>query len=60
MNRGGDKPALLVSVDLATRRILVMPVAAEAPAGRSLELWYIGDDKAPKPMGLVEDLAGRR
>ena len=54
VNRGGDKPALLVSVDLETRRILVMPVAAEAPAGRSLELWYIGDDKTPKPMGLVD------
>ena len=54
VNRGGDQPALIVRVDLATRQILVMPVAAEAPAGRSLELWYIGDDKPPRPMGLVD------
>ena len=54
VNRGGDQPALIVRVDLATRQILVMPVAAEAPKGRSLELWYIGDDKPPRPMGLVD------
>lgn len=54
VNRGGDQPALIVRVDLATRRIMVMPVAAEAPAGRSLELWYIGDDKPPRPMGVVD------
>ena len=54
INRGGDKPALLVRVDLGTRQILVMPVAAEAPAGRSLELWYIGGGKPPLAMGLVD------
>ena len=54
VNRDGDQPALIVRVDLATRQILVMPVAAEAPAGSSLELWYIGDDKPPRPMGLVD------
>ena len=52
--RGGDKPALLVRVDFAKRRVYVMPVAAEAPSGHSLELWYIGDDKSPRPMGIVE------
>ena len=31
-----------------------MPVAAKAPSGRSLELWYIGDDKTPRAMGLVD------
>lgn len=33
---------------------MVTPVAAEAPAGHSLELWYIGDDKPPRPMGLID------
>ena len=53
VNRGGDKPALIVRVDLKTGQVLVRPVAATAPAGRSLELWYIGTDKTPRSMGLV-------
>jgi len=55
VNRGGDKPALIVRVDLKTRRVLVRPVAAEAPAGHSLELWYIDKGEAPRSMGLVQD-----
>lgn len=54
VNRGGDKPALLIRVNLKTRQVYVRPVAAEAPAGHSLELWYIGDDKRPRSMGLVD------
>lgn len=54
VNRGGDKPALLIRVDLRTRRVFVRPVAAEAPAGKSLELWYINDGKAPRSMGVVD------
>ena len=54
VNRGGDKPALLVRVDFKTRQVFVMPVAAETPSGRSLELWYIGDDKTPRAMGIVD------
>ena len=54
VNRGGDKPALLVRVDLKTRQVYVRPVAAAAPAGKSLELWYIGDNKPPRSMGVVD------
>ena len=54
VNRGGDKPALLIRVDLKTRQVFVRPVAAETPAGHSLELWYISDGKPPRSMGLVE------
>ena len=57
VTRGGDQPALIVRVDLATRQVIVLPVAAEAPAGRSLELWYIGDGKPPRAMGLVDKSA---
>ncbi len=53
VNRGGDKPALIVRVDLKTGQVLVRPVAAETPAGHSLELWYIGEDKTPRSMGVV-------
>lgn len=54
VTRGGDKPALLVRVDLGTHTVTVLPVAAQAPPDRSLELWYIGDDKTPRAMGLVD------
>jgi len=54
VNRGGDQPALIVRVDVPARKISVRPLAAEAPSGRSLELWYIGKDHAPLSMGVVE------
>ena len=54
VNRGGDKPALLVRVDLRTRQVFVRPVAAETPAGKSLELWYIGSGEAPRSMGVID------
>ena len=38
----GSLPALIVRVDLKTGTALVRPVGAAAPAGRSLELWYVG------------------
>lgn len=54
VNRGGDAPALIVRVDLAKGQVFVRPVSAEVPAGKSLELWYIGAGKAPWSMGLVD------
>ena len=57
VNRGGDKPALIVRVDLKTRQVFVRPVATETPEGRSLELWYIGDGKPPRSMGLVDKVS---
>ncbi|CAX26490.1 conserved protein of unknown function [Methylorubrum extorquens DM4] len=55
----GDLPALIVSVDTEAATARVRPVAAQAPAGRSLELWYVGPGAAPKPIGLVEGEATR-
>lgn len=60
VNRGGDKPAMIVTVDLKTRQVLVRPVAAQAPAGHSLELWYIGNGAPPRSMGLVSDAVARK
>jgi anti-sigma-K factor RskA len=54
VNRGGDAPALIVRVDLAKGQVFVRPVATEVPAGKSLELWYIGAGKAPRSMGLID------
>ena len=53
VNRGGEQPALVIRVDLASGNVYVRPLAVEAPAGKSLELWYIGAGKAPKSMGVV-------
>lgn len=53
VNRGGTEPALIVRVDMRTRQVLVRPVAASAPQGHSLELWYIGTGGAPRSLGLV-------
>jgi anti-sigma-K factor RskA len=49
---GGTVPALIVRVDLGTGIAQVRPVNAEAPADRSLELWYVGA-QGPRPLGLV-------
>jgi anti-sigma-K factor RskA len=54
VNRGGALPALIVRVDLASQNISVRPVATEVPPGKSLELWYIDEGKAPRSMGLVD------
>lgn len=50
---GGALPALVVRVDIASGTAQVRPVGAEAPAGRSLELWYVGTGAAPRTLGLV-------
>lgn len=50
---GGAAPALIVSIDTASGTARVRPVAAEAPAGGSLELWYVGAGQAPKSLGLI-------
>jgi anti-sigma-K factor RskA len=47
------RPALIVNVDPASKSAFVIPVSAEAPTGRSLELWFIGGSEKPKPMGLL-------
>ncbi|WP_375463641.1 anti-sigma factor domain-containing protein [uncultured Methylobacterium sp.] len=50
---GGALPAMVVRIDTAAGTAQVRPVGAEAPAGRSLELWYVGAGAAPKTLGLV-------
>lgn len=53
VNRGGDMPALIVRVDLASHSVMVRPVETETPPDRSLQLWYVAAGKAPMSMGLV-------
>jgi anti-sigma-K factor RskA len=49
---GGTLPALIVRVDTRTGIAQVRRLSAEAPADRSLELWYVGA-QGPKPLGLI-------
>ena len=56
---GGALPAMVVRIDTAAGTAEVRPVGAEAPAGRSLQLWYVGGGGAPKPLGLVGTAATR-
>ncbi|WP_264047773.1 anti-sigma factor [Methylobacterium flocculans] len=53
VSSGGEAPALLVSIDTRAGTARVRPVGAQAPAGRSLELWYVGAGEAPRTLGLV-------
>ncbi len=59
VNRGGDQPALIVRVDLASGTVLIRPVAAQTPAGKSLELWYVADKAAPRSLGLLGEQSRR-
>ena len=53
VNQGGEQPALIVRVDLASGSVAVRPVNARAPENKSYELWYIGDGVKPRSMGVV-------
>lgn len=55
---GGALPALIVRVDTRTGTAEVRPVGAEEPAGRNLQLWYVGA-AGPKPLGLVGATSSR-
>lgn len=50
-------PAFLMSVDLASRVLTVRRVAAEAPEGKTYQLWIASDrlGAGPHSLGLVED-----
>lgn len=48
-----DKSASVPAMIDMTTGEMSMPHAAMAPAGKSAQLWMIGDDGVPKPMGLL-------
>ncbi|ODN69152.1 anti-sigma factor [Methylobrevis pamukkalensis] len=54
VNGDGSLPALVIEVDTLAGDITVRPVQAEAPAGRSLELWYVPEGGSPRSLGLVD------
>lgn len=53
LSAGGGSPAVLVTYDRGARRLQVTPVAMPGQPGRSLELWMIQGNGAPRSMGVV-------
>lgn len=59
VNRAGDLPALIVRIDPASGSVQVRPLAAETPAGRSLEMWAVVEGAAPRSLGTLDPGAAR-
>jgi anti-sigma-K factor RskA len=57
---GGTTPAFVATVDVATRSVQIVRVAAPPPAGKSYELWSIGPDNTPRSMGLLQQASLKR
>jgi anti-sigma-K factor RskA len=49
----GGTPALLVSYDVATHKMRVLPVNVTPTPGHSMELWVIAGKAAPRSIGLM-------
>ncbi len=56
LQKSADSPAFMVTVNLDQRSLIVRPVAASAPAGKSYELWIIDQDKlgSPRSLGVID------
>jgi anti-sigma-K factor RskA len=54
VDSGGHEPALIAEVDTTTGVIRVQSLAAETPAGSSLELWHVPEGQAPRSLGVLE------
>jgi len=57
LQKSADAPAFAMTVDVDRLEFTVRPVAAEAPAGKSYELWIIAPDSAPKSLGVIDAAA---
>jgi len=55
LQKSPESPAFAVSVNIDTREFTVRPVAAQAPIGKSYELWLIEASLgAPKSLGVID------
>ena len=55
LQKSADDPAFAMTVDLDKLEFSVRPVAAEAPTGKSYELWMIAPNgAAPKSLGVIQ------
>ena len=54
LQRDAGAPAMLLDVDLATRRLTIRPMASAVPEGHAYELWIIDPTLgAPRSLGVV-------
>jgi len=60
LQKSPDEPAFAMTVDIDKLQFSVRPVAAEAPPGKSYELWIIGPKQAPKSLGVIDAATGER
>jgi anti-sigma-K factor RskA len=60
LQKSADAPAFAMTVDIDKLEFSVRPVAAQAPAGKSYELWIIGPNAAPKSLGVIDAATGER
>ncbi|MDR3372699.1 MAG: anti-sigma factor [Ancalomicrobiaceae bacterium] len=59
--KDATSPAFVVSVDLASRQLTVLPSAVEPPAGKAYELWLVNARyEAPRSLGLISPSAATR
>jgi anti-sigma-K factor RskA len=55
----GTTPAFVATVDVKTRTIQLVRVAAPPPADKSYELWSIAPDAVPHSLGVIEQAVYR-
>jgi len=60
LQKSPDEPAFAMTVDIDKLQFSVRPVAAQAPPGKSYELWIIGPKQAPKSLGVIDAATGER
>lgn len=55
LQRDGGSPAFIMTVDVNTKEFTVRKAGADAPAGRSYELWMVSDrfPNAPRSLGVI-------
>ena len=60
LQRDAGAPAILLDVDLSTRRLTIRPLGAMPPAGHSYELWIIDPALGgPRSLGVLSAGAGQ-
>jgi anti-sigma-K factor RskA len=54
LQKDGNSPAFILTVDDATKRFTVRKVGAQQEAGKSYELWIVSDKlQAPRSLGVI-------